>query len=119
MSEALSYMLYQSAGICLIDEGGKCYIDGSSGAMVADTGHANPRVLAKIKARMDRATVGYRQHFRAHPSEGLAAKASEASENARFQYHFRGHFPMLKASCSAFLCGRGGRHPGNSEGLLQ
>lgn len=79
-----SYLFYQSRnprpfldrgeGIYLFDEAGKKYIDGSSGAMVSNIGHSNPRVLAKMKAQMDKATFGYRLHFRTHPSEDLAAK---------------------------------------------
>lgn len=84
MTDAPSYLFYQSRnprpflhrgeGIYLFDENGKRYIDGSSGAMVSNIGHSNPRVLAKIKAQMDKATFGYRLHFRTHPSEDLAAK---------------------------------------------
>ncbi len=84
MTDAPSYLFYQShnprpfldygEGIYLFDESGKRYIDGSSGAMVSNIGHSNPRVLAKIKAQMDKATFGYRLHFRTHPSEDLAAK---------------------------------------------
>lgn len=84
MSGGTSHLFYQShtprpfldrgEGIYLIDESGKRYIDGSSGAMVSNIGHSNPRVLAKIKQQMDRATFGYRLHFRTHPSEDLAAK---------------------------------------------
>jgi adenosylmethionine-8-amino-7-oxononanoate aminotransferase len=84
VSDDTSYLFYQSRnprpfldrgeGIYLIDEQGKRYIDGSSGAMVSNIGHSNPRVLAKMKAQMDRATFGYRLHFRTHPSEDLAAK---------------------------------------------
>ena len=84
MTDAQSYLFYQSRnprpfldhgeGIYLFDEDGKRYIDGSSGAMVSNIGHSNPRVLAKIKAQMDKATFGYRLHFRTHPSEDLAAK---------------------------------------------
>lgn len=84
MNDAPSYLFYQTRnprpfldrgeGIYLIDENGKRYIDGSSGAMVSNIGHSNPRVLAKIKAQMDKATFGYRLHFRTHPSEDLAAK---------------------------------------------
>ncbi|WP_127113325.1 aminotransferase family protein [Shimia sediminis] len=84
MSDAPSYLFYQTRnprpflergeGIYLFDKGGKRYIDGSSGAMVSNIGHSNPRVLAKIKSQMDKATFGYRLHFRTHPSEDLAAK---------------------------------------------
>nr|WP_235789565.1 aspartate aminotransferase family protein [Ruegeria alba] len=66
--------LDRGEGIYLIDEAGKRYIDGSSGAMVSNIGHSNPRVLDKIKTQMDKATFGYRLHFRTHPSEDLAAK---------------------------------------------
>jgi adenosylmethionine-8-amino-7-oxononanoate aminotransferase len=84
VTDAPSYLFYQSRnprpfldrgeGIYLFDEAGKRYIDGSSGAMVSNIGHSNPRVLAKIKVQMDKATFGYRLHFRTHPSEDLAAK---------------------------------------------
>lgn len=84
MTDKASYLFYQSRsprpfldygdGIYLFDESGKRYIDGSSGAMVSNIGHSNPRVLEKMKAQMDRATFGYRLHFRTHPSEDLAAK---------------------------------------------
>jgi adenosylmethionine-8-amino-7-oxononanoate aminotransferase len=84
VTDTTSYLFYQSRnprpfldhgeGIYLIDEAGKRYIDGSSGAMVSNIGHSNPRVLAKMKAQMDKATFGYRLHFRTHPSEDLAAK---------------------------------------------
>ncbi|MCA0871908.1 aspartate aminotransferase family protein [Seohaeicola saemankumensis] len=84
MTNAPSYLFYQSRnprpfldygeGIYLFDETGKRYIDGSSGAMVSSIGHSNPRVLARMKAQMDKATFGYRLHFRTHPSEDLAAK---------------------------------------------
>lgn len=84
MTDTPSHLFYQSRnprpfldrgeGIYLFDESGKRYIDGSSGAMVSNIGHSNPRVLAKIKAQMDKATFGYRLHFRTHPAEDLAAK---------------------------------------------
>ena len=84
MTDETSYLFYQSRnprpfldhgeGIYLFDEDGKRYIDGSSGAMVSNIGHSNPCVLAKMKAQMDKATFGYRLHFRTHPSEDLAAK---------------------------------------------
>lgn len=81
MTNALFYQsrnsrpfLDYAEGIYLFDENGNRYIDGSSGAMVSNIGHSNPRVLAKIKAQMDKATFGYRLHFRTHPSEDLAAK---------------------------------------------
>jgi len=66
--------LDRAEGIYMWDQSGKRYIDGTSGAMVSNIGHSNPRVLAKMKAQMDRATFGYRLHFRTEPSEDLATK---------------------------------------------
>lgn len=68
--------LERGDGIYLFDEDGKRYIDGSSGAMVSNIGHSNPRVLKAMKAQMDRATFGYRLHFRTDVSEQLAAKTA-------------------------------------------
>lgn len=87
MTETSSHLFYQSRtprpfldrgeGIYLYDTSGKRYIDGTSGAMVSNIGHSNPRVLAKMKAQMDKATFGYRLHFRTEPSERLAKKTVE------------------------------------------
>lgn len=68
--------LDRGEGIYLFDQDGKRYIDGSSGAMVSNIGHSNPRVLAAMKAQMDKATFGYRLHFRTDASEDLARKTA-------------------------------------------
>jgi len=68
--------LDRGEGIYLYDVDGKRYIDGSSGAMVSNIGHSNARVLAAMRAQMDKATFGYRLHFRTEPSEALAAKTA-------------------------------------------
>ncbi|WP_245513998.1 aspartate aminotransferase family protein [Antarcticimicrobium luteum] len=82
----MSHLFYQSRqprpfldhgeGIYLYDTEGKTYIDGSSGAMVSNIGHSNPRVLAAMKAQMDKATFGYRLHFQTEASERLAAQTA-------------------------------------------
>ncbi|HEX2138573.1 MAG TPA: aspartate aminotransferase family protein [Woeseiaceae bacterium] len=81
MSE--SHLFYQQAGrrprleraegIYLWDVHGKRYLDGSSGAMVSNIGHSNPRVLAAMKQQMDRSTFAYRLHFENDPAEELAS----------------------------------------------
>jgi adenosylmethionine-8-amino-7-oxononanoate aminotransferase len=81
-----SHLFYQSRnprpyldrgeGIYLYDQNGKRYIDGSSGAMVSNIGHSDPRVLEAMKAQMDKSTFGYRLHFRTEASELLAAKTA-------------------------------------------
>ena len=66
-------MLDRAAGMYLWDVAGKRYLDGSSGAMVCNIGHSNPRVLAAMRAQMDRSTFGYRLHFQTEASERLAS----------------------------------------------
>ena len=44
--------------------------------MVSNIGHSNPRVLAAMKAQMDKATFGYRLHFENDAAEDLATLAA-------------------------------------------
>lgn len=68
--------LDRAEGIYLWDKSGKRYIDGSSGAMVSNIGHSNPRVLDAMRRQMDVSTFGYRLHFRTEAGEKLADKAA-------------------------------------------
>jgi len=68
--------LDRGEGIYLIDQSGKRYIDGSSGAMVSNIGHGNANVLAAMQDQMVRATFGYRLHFRTEASEDLASRTA-------------------------------------------
>lgn len=61
-----------SEGIYLWDKSGKRYIDGSSGAMVSNIGHSNPRVLAAMSDQMSKGTFAYRLHFESEPAVDLA-----------------------------------------------
>lgn len=70
-------MLDRAEGVYLYDVDGRRYIDGSSGAMVSNIGHSNPRVLAAMKAQMDKATFGYRLHFQNEPAERLARRTAQ------------------------------------------
>ncbi len=82
-AESESHLFYQTsaprprldraAGVYLWDVNGKRYLDASSGPMVSNIGHSNPRVLAAMKRQMDKATFGYRLHFENEPAEELAA----------------------------------------------
>ncbi len=79
-----SHLFYQSRlrrprvdraeGIFLWDEAGRRYLDGSSGAMVSNIGHSNPRVLEAMRRQMEKATFAYRLHFENEPAEELAAR---------------------------------------------
>ena len=62
----------RAEGIYAWDVDGRRYIDASSGPMVSNIGHSNPRVLAAMKAQMDRATFAYRLHFENDAAEDLA-----------------------------------------------
>ncbi len=72
-------LLDQARGVYIWDVDGKRYLDGSSGAMVCNVGHSNPRVLDAMRGQMEKATFGYRLHFENEPAERLAAKVSELS----------------------------------------
>lgn len=78
-SRARRPRLDRAAGVHMWDVTGKRYIDGSSGAMVTNIGHSNPRVLAAMRAQMERATFGYRLHFETDASEDLAALVARLS----------------------------------------
>ena len=69
-------VLDQARGVHIWDVEGRRYIDGSSGAMVCNIGHSNPRVLAVMRAQMEKSTFGYRLHFETEPAEKLAARTA-------------------------------------------
>ena len=70
-------VLDRAEGIYMWDTDGNRFIDGSSGAMVCNIGHSNPRVLEAMRRQMDKSTFGYRLHFVTEASEALAAKTAE------------------------------------------
>ncbi len=84
--ESESHLFYQTGhqrprldrarGVYLWDTNGKRYLDASSGPMVSNIGHSNPRVLAAMKGQMDKATFGYRLHFENDAAEDLASMAA-------------------------------------------
>jgi adenosylmethionine-8-amino-7-oxononanoate aminotransferase len=70
-------LLGEARGIYIWDVDGNRYIDGSSGAMVANIGHSNERVLDAMRTQMERATFGYRLHFENEAAETLARRTAE------------------------------------------
>ncbi|MEX0957515.1 MAG: aspartate aminotransferase family protein [Rhizobiaceae bacterium] len=62
----------EARGIYIWDVDGRRFIDGSSGAMVANIGHGNERVLDAMRTQMAKATFAYRLHFENEPAERLA-----------------------------------------------
>lgn len=69
-------LIDRAEGCHIWDQDGRRYIDGSSGAMVNNIGHSNPRVLEAMKAQMDRATFAYRLHFENEAAEELAREVA-------------------------------------------
>ena len=69
--------LARAEGVHIWDVHGTRYIDGSSGAMVCNIGHSNPRVLEAMRAQMEVATFGYRLHFETEPAERLADRLAD------------------------------------------
>jgi adenosylmethionine-8-amino-7-oxononanoate aminotransferase len=69
-------VLEQARGVYMWDVDGQRYLDGSSGAMVCNIGHSNPRVLDAMRRQMDKATFGYRLQFETEASEALAARTA-------------------------------------------
>ena len=61
-------LLGRAEGVYLWDVNGKRYLDGSSGAMVSNIGHSNPRVLEAMRRQMAKSTFGYRLHFENEPA---------------------------------------------------
>ncbi|NIA69910.1 aspartate aminotransferase family protein [Pelagibius litoralis] len=67
----------RAEGIYFWDRDGRRYIDGSSGAMVANIGHGNPRVLAAMRQQMEETTFAYRLHFENEAAETLARRIAQ------------------------------------------
>lgn len=80
--------LEKAEGIYMWDVAGKRYIDGSSGAMVSNIGHSNPRVLTAMREQMEKSTFGYRLHFETQPAEDLASKVAELSPEGHEKVFF-------------------------------
>ena len=72
-------VLAEAHGVYMWDVDGRRYLDGSSGAMVSNIGHSNPRVLDAMRRQMEKSTFGYRLHFETEASEQLATKVASLS----------------------------------------
>ena len=61
-------------GIWLRDAEGRAVIDGSGGAAVACLGHGHPRVIAAIRAQLERLAYAHTSFFTSEPAEALAER---------------------------------------------
>ncbi len=64
-------------GIYIWDESGKKYLDGSSGAIICNIGHANQSVIAAIKQQAESTFFTYRTQFENAPAVRLAQRLVE------------------------------------------
>lgn len=75
-------------GIYLWDANGRRYLDATAGAVVANIGHGNPRVLAAMQAQAAKVTFAYPRFFESEHSIELAdrvcALAGEGFDRAFF-----------------------------------
>lgn len=92
----------RAEGIYIWGKNGERYIDGSSGAMVSNIGHSNPRVLAAMKAQMDSATFAYRLHFENAPAENLAAAIADRMPSGLSKVFFVSGGSEAVESCVKF-----------------
>ena len=92
-------LLDRAEGIYLWDVNGKRYLDGSSGAMVSNIGHSNPRVLEAMRRQMEKATFGYRLHFENEPAERLAAQLAALAPKGHNKVFFASGGSEAVESC--------------------
>jgi adenosylmethionine-8-amino-7-oxononanoate aminotransferase len=60
-------------GVWLVDEAGRRYLDGSSGAVVTSLGHGNAEISAALQQQAMTVAFAHRTQFRNRPAEDLAA----------------------------------------------
>ena len=64
-------------GVWLIDSDGRRVLDGCSGAVVANVGHAHPHVLEAMRRQAERVTFAYRTQFENEPALALARRLAD------------------------------------------
>jgi len=67
----------RALGVYLYDEHGNRYLDATSGSMVSNLGHSNPRVLAAMAAQAEKVTFAYPRFFESPHTVQLADKVCE------------------------------------------
>ena len=66
-----------ASGVWLVDVDGRRYLDGCSGAVVANIGHTHPHVVGAMKRQAARATFTHRGAFTSGATEQLATKLAQ------------------------------------------
>ena len=62
----------RAEGCYLYDEDGRRFLDGASGAVVANLGHGDPAVLAAMAEQAGKVSFAFRSQFTSEPAERLA-----------------------------------------------
>lgn len=75
-------------GVYILDEHGKKYLDGSSGAVTCSLGHSHPRILPFIKQQLDKLQFVYRSQFGSEEAERLATKLFQLSPGHTYAHTF-------------------------------
>lgn len=75
-------------GVYIVDEHGKRYLDGSSGAVACSLGHSHPKILPFIKQQLDKLQFVYRSQFGSDESEKLATKLFNLSPEKIYAHSF-------------------------------
>lgn len=70
-------MIERGEGAFLYDQVGKAYLDGSSGAVVANIGHGVEEIAEAARAQISSIAYTYRTQFSNEPAEKLASKIIE------------------------------------------
>ena len=84
-----TYLKAKSAnGLYIVDENGKRYLDGSSGAVTCSLGHSHPKLLPFIKKQLDKLQFVYRSQFGSEEAEQLASKLYELSPDKKYDHTF-------------------------------
>jgi adenosylmethionine-8-amino-7-oxononanoate aminotransferase len=86
-------------GVEIIDSNGKRYLDASGGAAVSCLGHSHPKVIAAIKAQVDKLPFAHTAFFTSEPAEELADHlASHAPGGLESVYFVSGGSEAVEAA---------------------
>jgi adenosylmethionine-8-amino-7-oxononanoate aminotransferase len=86
-------------GIQIVDRDGNRYLDASGGAAVSCLGHDHPRVIAAIKAQLERLAYAHTSFFTTEPAEALADHLIErAPEGIERVYYVSGGSEAVEAA---------------------
>jgi adenosylmethionine-8-amino-7-oxononanoate aminotransferase len=86
-------------GIEIIDRDGNRYLDASGGAAVSCLGHDHPRVIAAIKAQVERLAYAHTSFFTTEPAEALADHLIErAPDGIERVYYVSGGSEAVEAA---------------------